>query len=104
MIACAPLTVPFRDNRWGLDHGPRHQVEAHCDGKATAVRTKTERRAARAPEAAYHEVRLADLIEHVAEKWGRYRAGEVDGYAVDEAIHHYDRASQELGSSACPAA
>ena len=79
----------------GLDRGPRHQVETHCDGKVTAVRTKTERRAARAPEAAYHEVRLADL-RHVAEKLGRYRAGEVDGYAVDEAIHHYDQASQEL--------
>ena len=62
----------------------------------TAVGTKTERRAARALVAAYHEARLADLIEHVAAELDRYRAGEVDAYAVDEAIHHYHRATQEL--------
>jgi hypothetical protein len=60
------------------------------------VGTKTERRAARALVAAYHEARLADLITHVAEDLDRYRAGEVDAYAVDETIHHYHRAAQEL--------
>jgi hypothetical protein len=60
------------------------------------VGSKTERQAARALVAAYHEARLADLIEHVAEKLDRYRAGEVDAYAVDETIHQYHRAAQEL--------
>jgi hypothetical protein len=50
----------------------------------------------RALVAAYHEARLADLIEHVAEELDRYHAGEVDAYAVDETIHQYHRAAQEL--------
>ena len=58
--------------------------------------TKAERLAARAVVAAYYEARLADLIEHVADEVDRYRAGEVDSYAVDETIHHYHRAGQEL--------
>ena len=60
------------------------------------VGSKTERQAARALVAAYHEARLADLIEHVAEELDRYRAGEVGAYAVDETIHQYHRAAQEL--------
>jgi acetate kinase len=60
------------------------------------VGSKTERQAARALVAAYHEAQLADLIEHVAEELDRYRAGEVDAYAVDETIHQYHRAAQEL--------
>jgi hypothetical protein len=60
------------------------------------VGSKTERQAARALVAAYHEARLADLIEHVAEELDRYRDGEVDAYAVDETIHQYHRAAQEL--------
>ena len=35
------------------------------------VGSKTERQAARALVAAYHEARLADLIEHVAEELDR---------------------------------
>jgi hypothetical protein len=65
-----------------------------------AVGSKTERQAARALVAAYHEARLADLIEHVAEELDRYRAGEVDAYAVDETIHQYHQAAQELWKSA----
>ena len=60
------------------------------------VGTNTDRRAARALVAAYHEDRLADLIEHVANELDRYRAGHVDAYAVDETIHHYHRSAQEL--------
>ena len=66
------------------------------EGNVAAVGSKTERQAALALVAAYHEARLADLIEHVAEELDRYRAGEVDAYAVDETIHHYHRATQEL--------
>ncbi len=36
------------------------------------------------------------FIEHVAEVLDRYRAGEVDGYTIDETIHHYHRADPEL--------
>lgn len=67
-----------------------------CDGNLAAVGNKTERQAARALVAAYHEARLADLIEPVAEELDRYRAGEVDAYAVDETMHQYRRAAQEL--------
>lgn len=63
--------------------------------------TKAERQVARALVAAYHEARLADLIEHVEEELDPYRAGQVDAYAFDETVHQYHRASQEnLGSSA----
>ena len=58
--------------------------------------TKAERQVARALVVAYHEARLADLIEHVAEEFDRYRAGQVVAYAVDETVHQYHRASQEL--------
>jgi hypothetical protein len=61
-----------------------------------AVGTKAERRAARALVAAYHEASLAELIEHVAADLDRYRAGHVDAYTIDETIHHYHRAAQEL--------
>ena len=50
------------------------------EGNVAAVGSKSERQAARALVAAYHEARLADLIEHVAEELDRYRAGEVDAY------------------------
>ena len=63
--------------------------------------TKAERQVARALVAAYHEARLADLIEHVEEELDPYRAGQVDAYAFDETVHQYHRASQEnFGSSA----
>jgi hypothetical protein len=35
-------------------------------------------------------------MEHVAEELDRYRTGEVDAYTVDETIHQYHRAAQEL--------
>ncbi|OHV00491.1 hypothetical protein [Mycobacterium talmoniae] len=60
------------------------------------MRTKAERRAARERVGAYHEQQLAELIEHVAGAVDRYRTGEADAYAVDEAIHHYHRAAREL--------
>jgi hypothetical protein len=41
----------------------------------------------------YHQGQLAALLTHVAAAIDRYRAGEVDAYAVDETIH---RAAGEL--------
>jgi hypothetical protein len=61
-----------------------------------AVGTKAERRAAREHVTAYHEARLGELIEYITAAGDRYRAGEIDAYDVDEAIHHYHRAAREL--------
>lgn len=61
------------------------------------VGTKAERRAARERVAAYHEVELAALVGHVVGARDRYRAGEIDVFAVDETIHQYPRVAQELG-------
>ena len=57
---------------------------------------KAERRAARELVAAYHETQLTELFEHVLSAVDRYRAGEIDVYDIDEAVHHYHRAAQEL--------
>jgi hypothetical protein len=106
------VTHPAPDDRSDSGHGmvrsrPDARLTTKCGQSYTnprgvrernvaAVGSKTERQAARALVAAYHEARLADLIEHVAEALDRYRAGEVDAYAVDETIHQYHRAAQEL--------
>ncbi len=66
--------------------------------------TKAERRAARERVSAYHESQLAGLLGRVGAEIDRYRAGEIDAYAADEAIHHYHRAAAELWSSASPEA
>jgi hypothetical protein len=101
------MGVPPSDTQWS---GPRPDArmttecrqscapirDAFARGTVTVVGSKADRQAARALVAAYHEARLADLIEHVAEELDRYRAGEVDAYAVDETIHQYHRAAQEL--------
>jgi hypothetical protein len=55
------------------------------------VGTKAERRAA-----SEHSARLAELIEYITAAVDRYRTREIDAYAVDEAIHHYHRATGEL--------
>lgn len=60
------------------------------------VGSKRERRAGRALVAAYHEARLGELVEHVAEAVDRFRAGEQDAFDVDEVLHHYQRAAREL--------
>jgi hypothetical protein len=58
--------------------------------------SKERRRVARALVATYHEAELAGLVEHVAEAIERYRAGELDVHDVDEVIHRYHKATQEL--------
>lgn len=64
-----------------------------------AVGTKAERRAARESIAAYHQARLAELIEHIAAAVDRYRTGEIDAYAFDKTIHFSHRAAPELWKS-----
>jgi hypothetical protein len=39
---------------------------------------------------------LAELLSHVTAAIDRYRAGEIDAYAMDETIHHYHRAAAGL--------
>ena len=46
--------------------------------------------------AAYHEAQLAELVEHVAEAVDRFRAGELDAFAVDDVIHQSTQAAREL--------
>jgi hypothetical protein len=92
-VVRSPTGRPPNDEMWAvLRTNPRRVRERNV----AAVGSKIERQAARALIAAYHQARVADLIEHVAEELDRYRAGEVDAYAVDETIHQYHRAAQEL--------
>ena len=65
-------------------------------GTVLIVGTKAERHAARERVSAYHQEQLAELLSHVTAAIDRYRAGEIDAYAVDETIHHYHRAAAEL--------
>lgn len=58
--------------------------------------TKAGHRAARQRVADYHEACARELIDHVVNSIDRYRAGEIDAHAVDEAMHHYHRAAREL--------
>ena len=57
---------------------------------------KSERQAARDAVSAYHEERLADLVEHVGRPVDSFRAGELDAFAVDRALFQYSRSAKEL--------
>lgn len=58
--------------------------------------SKAERQADEAVVVGYHEARLADLLEWVREGFGRYDAGELDAFEMDELIHRYKKAAREL--------
>jgi hypothetical protein len=60
------------------------------------VSTKSERQAAREVVAAYHEARLAEMVERVGAAVDRLRAGEIDAFEADQVIFHYSRAAKEL--------
>jgi hypothetical protein len=57
---------------------------------------KANRRTAAALVGAYHEARLAELLEHVRDAFRRYDSGEIDAFELDDVIHHYKRAAREL--------
>jgi hypothetical protein len=57
---------------------------------------KSERRAAHEEVAAYHEARLAELVQRVGEAIDRFRAGELDASEADQIIFHYSRSTKEL--------
>jgi hypothetical protein len=68
------------------------------DREGRAGSSTTERRAARAAVAAYHQAELGKLIERVRKEIARYDAGEIDAFELDDLIHHYKRATQKLWS------
>ncbi len=82
-----------RRSRWAWSSGGRGCLDI---GTVGARGHQGQRRADRALVAAYHEARLGELIECVAAEVDRFRAGEVDAYAVDEALHHYHLAAKQL--------
>jgi hypothetical protein len=45
---------------------------------------------------AYHEARLAELLEHVREGFADYDDGRIDAFGLDEIIHRYKTAAKEL--------
>lgn len=58
--------------------------------------TKSERQLALDEVAAYHEARLAELVQRVGEAVDRFRAGELKAFEVDEVIFQYSRSAKEL--------
>lgn len=46
--------------------------------------------------AAYHEARLAELVEHVGRAIDSFRAGELDAFATDRVLYQYSRSAKEL--------
>lgn len=58
--------------------------------------SKSERRAAREAVAAYHQVRLAELVQRVGDAVDRFRTGELDAFETDQVIFQYSRAAKEL--------
>jgi hypothetical protein len=58
--------------------------------------SKSERRAAREAVAAYHQSRLAELVQHVGEAVDQFRAGGLDAFDADQVIFQYSRAAKEL--------
>jgi hypothetical protein len=53
-------------------------------------------RQARDAVAAYHQVALSDLAQHVVDAADEFRTGSLDVTSFDRVIHQYHRASQEL--------
>lgn len=57
---------------------------------------KSDRRAAREAVATYHEEQLGELVRQVQLAIGRFEAGELNAFEVDELIFQYSRAAKEL--------
>lgn len=57
---------------------------------------QSDRQAARATVAAYHEAELAVLVQHVGTAIDRFRDGEFDAFDVDHVLFQYSRAAKEL--------
>ena len=57
---------------------------------------ESQRRAARAQVATYHESQLGELLGHVEEAIGQFRASELDVFETDHVMFQYSRAAKEL--------
>ena len=57
---------------------------------------RSDRQAARAAVAAYHEAQLAVLVQRVGAAIDGFRGGELDAFDVDQAFFQYSRAAKEL--------
>ncbi len=57
---------------------------------------KAKRRAAREVIGAYHREQLRTLLEHVRDGFAQLDAGEIDEFDLDDLIHRYKRAANEL--------
>lgn len=57
---------------------------------------KVRRRADLALVVAYHEARLADVLEHVRDGFKAYGAGDLDAFELDHVIRQYKRSAREL--------
>ncbi|MCP9490868.1 MAG: hypothetical protein MSC31_13490 [Solirubrobacteraceae bacterium MAG38_C4-C5] len=60
--------------------------------------SKAERRAARQTVNDYHAAELARLLDHPRDGFARWDAGDIDAFELDDLIHQYKRASQQLWS------
>jgi hypothetical protein len=56
----------------------------------------SERQAAREAVGAYHQARLAELVEHAGRAIDRFRAGELDAFAAERVLFQYSRSAKEL--------
>jgi hypothetical protein len=65
-------------------------------GDAQRVAEKADRRRAREVVAAYHQAQLRALLDHVREGFAQLDAGQIDEFDLDDLIHHYKRAANEL--------
>ena len=57
---------------------------------------KATRQAARELIAAYHQAELRKLLERVRTGFDQLDAGTIDEFELDDLIHHYKRAANEL--------
>ncbi|MFE7720805.1 hypothetical protein ACFU44_17375 [Nocardia rhizosphaerihabitans] len=60
------------------------------------MQNRAARAAARRQVAAYHQVRLAELVAALGEAIDRFRAGEADAFETDAVIHPYTQAARKL--------
>jgi hypothetical protein len=80
----------------GLSGRPPQPLLGRSVGSLAYVSGKSERRAARAAVAGYHDAQQAELVVHVGKAIDRYRAGELDAFEVDRVLFQYSRATKEL--------
>ena len=69
---------------------------AESDRAGDREADKAARQAARELIAAYHQAELRALLERVRTGFDQLDAGTIDEFELDDLIHHYKRAANEL--------